>query len=73
MEKWFVTMKKADFNGIAAKYHISPILARLIRNRDVKEDAQISSYLNGTAADLGRGDPEREDPGACAGPGDRRL
>ena len=52
MEKWFVTMKKADFNGIAAKYHISPILARLIRNRDVKEDAQISSYLNGTAADL---------------------
>lgn len=52
MEKWFVTMKKADFNGIAAKYHISPILARLIRNRDVKEDAQIGSYLNGTAADL---------------------
>ncbi len=52
MEKWFVTMKKADFNGIAAKYHISPILARLIRNRDVTEDAQIGSYLNGTDADL---------------------
>ena len=52
MEKWFVTMKKADFNEIAAKYHISPILARLIRNRDVAEDAQIDRYLNGTAADL---------------------
>lgn len=52
MEKWFVTMKKADFNEIAAKYHISPILARLIRNRDVIEDAQIDRYLNGTAADL---------------------
>lgn len=52
MEKWFVTMKKADFNEIAAKYHISPILARLIRNRDVAEDAQIDRYLSGTAADL---------------------
>jgi len=52
MEKWFVTMKKADFNEIAAKYHISPILARLIRNRDVAEDAQIDRYLNGTAEDL---------------------
>ena len=52
MEKWFVTMKEADFNEIAAKYHISPILARLIRNRDVAEDAQIDRYLNGTAADL---------------------
>ena len=52
MEKWFVTMKKADFNEIAAKYHISPILARLIRNRDVAEDAQIDRYLNGAAEDL---------------------
>ncbi len=25
MEKWFVAMKKADFNGIAEKYQISPI------------------------------------------------
>ena len=52
MEKWFVTMKKADFNGIATRYHISPILARLIRNRDVVEDAQIEKYLNGTLSDL---------------------
>lgn len=52
MEKWFVTMKKADFNRIAARYHISPILARLIRNRDVVEDAQIEKYLNGTLSDL---------------------
>lgn len=52
MEKWFVTMKKADFNGIAGKYHISPILARLIRNRDVVEDREIDRYLNGTLTDL---------------------
>ena len=38
MERWFIAMKKADFNRIAEKYHISPILARLIRNRDIVGD-----------------------------------
>lgn len=52
MEKWFLTMKKADFNSIARKYHISPITARLIRNRDVIGDEAIGFYLNGTIADL---------------------
>lgn len=52
MEKWFLTMKKADFNSIAEKYHISPITARLIRNRDVIGDEAIDFYLNGTIADL---------------------
>ena len=45
-------MKKADFNQIAEKYHISPILARLIRNRDVIGEEAIYLYLNGTIADL---------------------
>lgn len=52
MEKWFVAMKKADFDQVAQKYHISPILARLIRNRDMTGDAEIELYLNGTIADL---------------------
>jgi len=52
MEKWFLTMKKADFNSIARKYHISPITARLIRNRDMIGDEAIDFYLNGTIADL---------------------
>lgn len=52
MEKWFVTMKKADFNGIAEKYQISPIIARLMRNRDVIGDEAIDFYLNGTVEDL---------------------
>ena len=52
MEKWFVTMKKADFRAIGEKYQISPILARLIRNRDVIGDAAIEYYLNGTIAEL---------------------
>ena len=51
-KKWFVSMKKADFNRIAEKYHISPITARLIRNRDITGDEEIDLYLNGTIADL---------------------
>ncbi len=45
-------MKKADFNGIAEKYQISPIIARLMRNRDVIGDDAIDFYLNGTVEDL---------------------
>ena len=52
MEKWFVTMKKADFQSISEKYHISPILARLIRNREVIGEEAIDFYLNGTVEDL---------------------
>ena len=51
-KKWFVSMKKADFNRIAEKYHISPITARLIRNRHITGDEEIDLYLNGTIADL---------------------
>ena len=52
MEKWFVAMKMADFNGIAEKYQISPIIARLMRNRDVVGDDAIDFYLNGTVENL---------------------
>ena len=45
-------MKKADFQSISEKYHISPILARLIRNREVIGEGAIDFYLNGTIADL---------------------
>lgn len=55
MAKWFLTMKKADFQKNADKFHISPIIARLIRNRDVVEEWEIEQYLNGTIADLNDG------------------
>ena len=32
-EKWILYAKKADFQEIGHKFHISPILARQIRNR----------------------------------------
>ena len=52
MEKWVIMRKGAPFQEIAEKFHIHPILARLIRNRDIVGDENIQFYLNGTIADL---------------------
>lgn len=52
MEKWFLTRKGADFQEISQKFHISPVIARLIRNRDVVGDKEIEFYLRGNVEDL---------------------
>ena len=52
MEKWILEMKKGDFNGIAQEYGISPVLARIMVNRGVREKEQIRRYLKGTMEDL---------------------
>ena len=52
MEKWIVFAKKADFNQIAKKYNISPMLARIIRNKDIIEDKDIKEYLYGDINEL---------------------
>ncbi|MDE6910601.1 MAG: single-stranded-DNA-specific exonuclease RecJ [Lachnospiraceae bacterium] len=52
MSKWMVAAKKADFDAISRKYHISPVLARIIRNRDVVADQDIDRFLNGTREHL---------------------
>ena len=52
MEKWMVYAKKADFQEIGRKFGIDPVIARLIRNRDVDGDEAIQSYLHGTLEEL---------------------
>lgn len=52
MEQWVLLRKGADFEAIARKFHISPRLACLVRNRDIIGDTAIDSYLNGTLNDL---------------------
>lgn len=52
MEKWVVTAKKADFYAIAREHHIDPVIARLIRNRDVVGEENIREYLFGGIEDL---------------------
>lgn len=51
-ERWVLLRKGADFAGIGERFHISPRLACLIRNRDITGDKNIESYLYGTIADL---------------------
>lgn len=52
MERWVLTNKKADFYKIGAEYGIDPVIARLIRNRDVVETEDIHKYLYGSLSDL---------------------
>ena len=52
MEKWVLAAKRADFQEIGRKYGIDPVIARIIRNRDITEDAEINQYLNGTLDDI---------------------
>ncbi len=52
MEKWVVAAKKADFYSIGQQFHIDPVIARLIRNRDVIGEEKIREYLSGTVEEL---------------------
>ena len=52
MAKWMLAARKADFDAIAQKFHISPVLARILRNRDLVTEQEIDRFLNGTLADL---------------------
>ncbi len=47
MERWVLMNKKADFYEIGRKYGIDPVLARLIRNRDIIDENEIEQYLYG--------------------------
>lgn len=52
MEKWVVAAKKADFHAIGEQFRIDPVIARLIRNRDVIGNEKIREYLTGTVQEL---------------------
>lgn len=50
MEKWYVAAKKADFDKWSKEFQISPVLARILRNRDLTEE-QVQKFLFGTLED----------------------
>lgn len=50
-EKWMVAAKKADFEKWAAQFHISPVVARILRNRDLTEEKAVERFLKGRLAD----------------------
>lgn len=52
MEKWVMTAKRADFAAIGERLGIDPVVARVLRNRDVEGDEEIRKYLWGGLDDL---------------------
>lgn len=52
MAKWMVSAKKADFARIAETFRIDPVIARIIRNRDIVTDEEIGRFLHGTLEDM---------------------
>lgn len=43
MEKWFVAAKKADFDAWSKKFNITPVTARIIRNRDILSEEEVEN------------------------------
>lgn len=52
MEKWFLANKKADFSAIGKKFGVSPVIAKIIRNRDIVDENDIHKFLYGAMDDL---------------------
>lgn len=52
MSKWMVAAKRADFQRLSQEFQISPVLARIIRNRDVITEEEMRKFLYGTVDDL---------------------
>ena len=51
-EKWMEIRKGADFKKIGEAFSIDPVIARIIRNRDVIGMDEIEMYLYGDADKL---------------------
>ena len=45
-EKWMVYNKRADFQALAERFSIDPVIARIIRNRDYTTEEEFDQYLN---------------------------
>lgn len=52
MKKWMIYSKRADFEAIGKTFQIDPVIARVIRNRDVVGEEAIRRYLYGTKEDM---------------------
>lgn len=50
-EKWVVLAKSADFNGIGAAYGVDPVVARIVRNREVTQ-SELDAYFHPSVGGL---------------------
>ncbi|MFP3155230.1 single-stranded-DNA-specific exonuclease RecJ [Lachnospiraceae bacterium ZAX-1] len=64
MEKWVVMAKRADFTGIGEMFRIDPVVARIIRNRDIVGEEAIREFLYASVEHLH--DPKQMKDMLCA-------
>lgn len=51
-EKWMVMAKKADFKQLGERFSIDPVIARIIRNREIIGEEAVEAYLYGDVSML---------------------
>lgn len=51
-EKWVVLTKSADFQGIGERYGVDPVIARIVRNREVIGEEALNAYFCPKRSDL---------------------
>ena len=51
-EVWMISTKKADFEGIAKRFGIDKVTARILRNRDIIGDEAVNRFLNSDLSSL---------------------
>ena len=49
---WRIYSKRADFDAIGNRFNIDPVVARVIRNRDVISEDEVERFLYGTLDSL---------------------
>jgi len=54
-EKWVIISRPGDYTELGKKYGISPVLARIMRNRGVSGDEEVSEYLSSEPGRLSDG------------------
>lgn len=50
--KWVEIRKSGDYDAIAKKHKISPVIARILANKGINTDEKIKKYLYGTLDDM---------------------
>lgn len=51
-QKWLEIRKSGDFTGIAEQFGIDPVIARILRNREITDPAEVERYLHGGREEL---------------------
>ncbi len=51
-ERWILSTKKGDFNGLASELGVSPLIVRCMINRGISDLDAMKRYLHGTLSDI---------------------